>query len=94
MRLVRFRLSGDTNQVDAIIAAVHEIDQVDRVEEVADQMHTRDDTSSLGLPDDEGPDFHDIEVHTTSPAAAERVRDRVEVTARDVSAAVEFVDRF
>jgi len=94
MRLVRFRLSGDTNQVDAIIAAVHEIDQVDRVEEVADQMHQRDDTSSLGLPDDDGTDFHDIEVHTTSSSAAERVRDRIEVTARDVNAAVEFVDRF
>jgi len=94
MRLVRFRLSGDTNQVDAIIAAVHAIDQVDRVEEVADQMHVRDDTSSLGLPDDDGPDFHDIEVHTTTATAAERVRDRVEIAARDVNAAVEFVDRF
>jgi hypothetical protein len=94
MRIIRFRLFGNSNQADSMITALHELDQVDRVEEVADQMHLRDDTSSLGLPDDEGPDFHCIEAHATNSTAAERVHDLVEITARDINAAVEFVDRF
>lgn len=94
MRIIRFRLFGNSNQADSMITALHELDQVDRVEEVADQMHLRDDTSSLGLPDDEGPDFHCIEAHATNSSAAERVHDLVEITARDINAAVEFVDRF
>jgi len=94
MRIIRFRLFGSSNQVDSVISAVHELDQVDRIEEVADQMHERDDTSSLGLPDDEGPDFHCIEAHATTSAAAERVHNLVEIVARDANAAVEFVDRF
>jgi len=94
MRIVRFRLFGSSNQVDSVITALHELDQVDRVEEVADQMHERDDTSSLGLPDDERTDFHCIEAHATNASAAERVHNLIEITARDVNAAVEFVDRF
>jgi len=94
MRIVRFRLFGSSNQVDTVISALHELDQVDRVEEVADLMHVRDDTSSLGLPDDEPTDFHCIEAHATTASAAERVHDLVEIAARDANAAVEFVERF
>ena len=61
MRVVRFRVVGDYEIANAMIVRLHEMDKVDRVEEVADQMHSRDDVSSLGLPDDEGPDFHSIE---------------------------------
>lgn len=94
MPVIRFRLVGNDNQVNAMITALHELDHVDRVEEVADQMHERDDTSSLGLPDDEGPDFHCIEAHATTTKSAAELRDTVETTARDLSAAVEFVERF
>ena len=94
MPVVRFRLVGNDNQASAMITALHELDHVDRVEEVADQMHERDDTSSLGLPDDEGSDFHCIEAHATTAKSAGELRATVEMTARDLSAAVEFVDRF
>ena len=94
MPIVRFRLSGSDAQANAMITALHELDHVDRVEEVADQMHARDDTSSLGLPDDQVSDFHCIEAHATSTKSAGEVRDVVEMTARDLSAAVEFVERF
>ena len=94
MRTIRFRLSAPRAATDAMIALLHEMDGVDRVEEVADQMHDRDDTSSLDLPDDSGPDFHDIEVHATSAAAGEEVHGRIEIAARDLDAAVEFVDEF
>jgi len=94
MRTVRFRLDADNAKLDAMIALLHEMDSVDRVEEVADQMHERDDISSLDSPGDAGPDFHDIEVHALSSHAAEEVRDRVEIAARDLDVAVEFVDEF
>jgi hypothetical protein len=95
MHTVRIRIAGDRRAVDALVVDLHAMDTVDRVEEVADQMHRRDDTSSLGLSGDtRGSDFHDIEVHVTDARAAEAVRDRVEIAGRDLEAAIEFVDEF
>jgi hypothetical protein len=94
MRTVRFRLAGTRQLADALIVMLHELDKVDRVEEVADQMHERDDTSSLGLVDDQSGDFHDIEVHVLDAKTAQAVRDRVEIAGRELDAAVEFVDEF
>jgi hypothetical protein len=94
MRTIRFRLTGPSAKADAMIAALHAIDAVDRVEEVADQMHVRDDSSSLLLPDDDSGDFHDIEVHAQSAAGAVKVRDCAEAAARDLGVAVEFVEDF
>lgn len=94
MPIVRFRLVGDENQASAMITALHELDHVDRVEEIADQMHTRDDSSSQGLGGDQVADFHCIEAHATSTKSAQTLRDRVAVTAHEISAAVEFVERF
>jgi hypothetical protein len=94
VRTIRFRLTGPRGKADAMIANLHEIRAVDRVEEVADQMHERDDTSSLNLPDDNGVDFHDIEVHAQSAHAAEEVRGRIEIVARELGVAVELVDEF
>jgi hypothetical protein len=102
MRTIRFRLTGTQNAVDATLARLRDIDDVDRVEEVADQMHARDDSSSLGLPDDsafvagtaKGTDFHDIEAHATNAAAGEKLRGRAAIASRDLGVAVEFVDEF
>lgn len=94
MRTIRFRLTGPIAKADAMLARLHAIDAVDRVEEVADQMHTRDDSSSALQPDDDGGDFHDIEVHAQSAAGAAEVRSRAEAAARDLGVAVEFVDDF
>lgn len=94
MRTVRFRITGGDQIADAVIVKLHEMDKVDRVEEVADQMHERDDVSSLGLPDDEGPGFHSIEVHVRDAKAAGQVHDLVELAVRELDAAVEFVDDF
>lgn len=94
MRTIRFRLSADRDKAAAMIARLHAMDVVDRVEEVADQMHERDDVGSLDLAADGGPDFHDIEVHARSASGAEQVHDRIEIAARELDAAVEFVERF
>jgi len=96
MRTIRFRLAGDRQTADSLIVMLHELDKVDRVEEVADQMHARDDTSSLGLADDNGGgnDFHDIEVHVLDAKAATDVRNRIEVAGHELNATLEFVDQF
>ena len=92
MRTIRFRLTGPIAKADAMIARLHAIDDVDRVEEVADEMHERDDSSSLASED--GGDFHDIEVHAQNAAGAAEVRSRAEAAARELGVAVEFVEDF
>jgi hypothetical protein len=95
MRTVRFRMTGPAVAIERVRSMLESIDEVDRIEEVADQgEHLRDDSSSRGLVDDVGADFHDIEVHAQSDAAAGKVRDRVVLAARAVGVTVEFVDRF
>lgn len=94
MATLRFRMSGTDEQVNTMITLLHGMDEVDRVEEVADEMHEmRDDSSSAGLPDDAGPDFHDMEAHTRSKDT-DHLRAVVEKTAVDINAAVEIVERF
>lgn len=95
MRIVRFRLTGDRVAVERVMKTLESVEHVDRIEEVADQGdHLRDDSSSLGLVDDVGADFHDVEVHAQSDAAAADVRDRLVLAARSTGVALEFVDRF
>jgi hypothetical protein len=95
MRTIRFRMTGTRDEAMALIARVNALDDVDRVEEVADQMHERDDTSSLDTPDDNpSTDFHDVEVHARNATAAATVQGSVEIAARDLGVAVEFVDDF
>lgn len=96
VRTIRFRLTGDAASVERVLGLLESIDKVDRIEEVADQGdHLRDDSSSLGLVDDVGnSDFHDIEVHAQSDAAAEEVRNRLVLATRSVDVGIEFVERF
>jgi len=94
MATVRFRLFGSDSQAGTMLTRLHGIDGVARVEEVADQIHARDDSSSLGLPDDTGPDFHCIEVRARNEKLAREVRELIATTAQDLNAVVEFVDRF
>ena len=73
MRTVRFRMTGPAVAIERVRSMLESIDEVDRIEEVADQVeHLRDDSSSLGLVDDVGADFHDIEVHAQSEADSQQ----------------------
>jgi len=77
-----------------MITLLHGLDGLDRIEEVADQIHeVRDDSSSANLHDEKGSEFHDIEARTRGKSVDD-VRDVIETTARDINAAVEFVERF
>lgn len=95
MSIVRCRLTGPDAAVEVVMKALESLEHVDRIEEVADQTeHLRDDSSSAGLVDDLGADFHDVEIHAQSAAAAADVRDRLVLAARSSGVALEFVDRF
>ena len=95
MRIVRFRITGDEVAVRSVLKALESMDDVDRIEEVADQGdHLRDDSSSLGLVDDVGADFHNVEVHARSADTADEVHDRLILATRMAGVAVEFVERF
>jgi len=95
MPVMRIRLTGSRKSADALIARLNGIDALERVEEVDDEMEDlRDDSTSLQLPDDLGSEVYRIEVETPHAKTLERVHDVVEISARDLDAAVEFVDRF
>lgn len=96
MRTVRFRVTGPDDPVQALLKRIEALDEIDRIEEVADNgSHLREDSSSLDLPDDVGrSDFHDIEVHALSDAVAKVVMREVERSARDFGLVAEFVDEF
>ncbi|MBO9662865.1 hypothetical protein [Dokdonella sp.] len=95
MSIVRLRLTGPAIAVERVMKTLESLEHVDRIEEVGDQQsHLRDDSTSLGLVDDLGTDFHDVEVHAQSDSAAADVRDRLVLAARSTGVALEFVDRF
>jgi hypothetical protein len=95
MPIVRMRITGAPERVDAIVAALHGIDKVDRVEEVIDEVQTmRDDSSSSGLPDDTGGQLSRVEIHASGADVVERVHGAAEILARDLDCAIEIVDRF
>jgi hypothetical protein len=96
MRTLRFRLDGEPERVNTLLALARGSDGVDRVEEVADEEpHRDDDSSSAGLHADmEHADFHDIEIHALDPQSADQARGEVQRLARRLGVAVEFVQRF
>ena len=95
MSMLRFRVTGRSEAIDAIVARLNSIDQLERVEEVDDEMpDMRDDSSSSELTDDIGEPMRRILVETPHASMNERVHDMLEVAARDLDVAIEFVDRF
>jgi len=96
MRTLRFRLNGEAERVGTLLAVARGLDDVDRVEEIADEMpHRDDDSSSADLrAASERSDFHDVEMHAMNARAADQARGEVQRLARELGVAVEFVARF
>ena len=96
MRILRFRVDGEAGRVDTLLASARGFDNVDRVEEVANDMpHMDEDSSSAGLSDDTArADFHDIELHALSARAADDARGNIQRLARELGLAVEWVEQF
>lgn len=95
MTLLRFRLTGSIDDAAELITALHAVDAVEHVEEVADLMPHMDDedSSSAGLPDDIGPGVHDIEVDVPNARAARQVHLIAEQLALDRGMSIELLGR-
>ncbi len=92
MPMLRMRITGRESDVRAIGNLLSSIDGIEHVEEVADLMPHMDDedSSSAGLPDDNGPGTHELEVDAPNLATANKVREAVEALAFDLDVLVEF----
>ena len=92
MPVMRMRVTGAEHHARAIGNLLSSLDGIEHVEEVADLMpHADDDdSSSAGLPDDQGPGVHELEVEAPNDASAQRVREVVEALAFDLDVLVEF----
>lgn len=96
MPTIRIRLTGTDTATSSMISALHGIDGIEHVEEVADLMPHMDDddSSSAGLHDTRNLSLHAIEVEAPDDLTAERVRDVAEMVAADLQVTVEMVDEF
>jgi len=92
MPLMRLRVTGSEDDARAITNLLSSIEGIEHVEEVADLMPHMDDadSSSAGLPDDQGPGVHDIEIDAPNDSTARKVRAAVEALAFDLDVLVEF----
>ena len=95
MPMIRFRLTGQRADADAVIAGLHGINGIEHVEEVDDLMPLmRDDSSSSELSSDSEGQTYTIEVDTPNDQLADTVRGSAEALARERNAGIEFIDDF
>lgn len=92
MPQLRLRVTGSDDDARAIGNLLASIEGIEHVEEVADLMGHMDDddSSSAGLPDDQGPGVHELEIEAPNNATARKVREAVEALAFDLDVLVEF----
>ena len=92
MPMLRIRVTGSHDTARAVINLLSSVDGIEHVEEIDDLMPHMDDadSSSAGLPDDQGPGVHELEVEAPNDHTARRVRDAVEALAYDLDVLVEF----
>lgn len=91
MPQLRIRITGSDDDARAIINLLTSIEGIEHVEEISDLMPNMDDpdSSSAGLPDDEGPGMTLVEVEAGNDATAAKVRNAAEALARDLDVIVE-----
>ncbi len=92
MPQLRIRITGSEDDARAIINLLQSLEGIEHVEEVDDLMPHLDDedSSSAGLPDDQGPGTHELEIDAPNLATANKVRETVEALAFDLDVLVEF----
>ncbi|RPE77199.1 hypothetical protein [Vulcaniibacterium tengchongense] len=92
MPLLRLRVTGSDDDVRAISNLLNSLDGIEHIEEIDDLMPHMDDddSSSAGLPDDQGQPSHELEIDAPNAYTAQRVRDVVEELARRLDVFVEF----
>ncbi|MCW0368065.1 hypothetical protein [Xanthomonas sacchari] len=92
MPQLRIRITGSEDDARAIINLLSSLDGIEHVEEIDDLMPHMDDddSSSAGLPDDQGPGTHEVEVEAGNAATTQKVREAVEALAFELDVVVEF----
>ncbi len=95
MSTLRLRVTGPAAGVEALANALHGLDTVEAVVEVADLMPHMDDadSSSAGLPDDDFGNVHALEVLLVSDHE-QPARTLASEVAMQQGLVLEFVDRF
>lgn len=87
------RLSGSEAGIDAMLAALRGMADVDGMVELGlDAPQRRDDSSSAGLPDDASAEVRDVRVHVPNSIAYNHVHDRIEILAVHADVVVEWAD--
>ena len=95
MPMVRFRLTGSRADADAMIAALHGINDIEHVEEIDDVMTgMRDDSSSSDSISDSEAQLYRIEVEAPNDELADNVRVNAEALTHQLDAGIEFTDEF
>lgn len=95
MAMIRFRLIGNREDADTVIAGLHGMDDIERIEEIDDLMpEMRDDSSSSESAGDTQAHAYCIEVEVPTDTRADAVRGSAEVLAHARDAGIEFVDEF
>lgn len=96
MAILRFRITGSADARDQVIAQLEGVEQIERIEEVADMMPAMndDDSSSAGLAENTAADVYAFEVEIDGDDDVDLVRRVAEVEAREAGAVLEIVDEF
>lgn len=96
MPTVRLRITGNEYAASELIHALEAIEGIEHVEEIADLMPHMDDddSSSAGLPDDESPGLHNIEIEAPNEEAVRRIHAMVETIAERTESAIEILEEF
>lgn len=92
MTILRLRITGSEDDVRAITDLLQGLEGIEHVEETDDLMPHMDDedSSSAGLSDDIGPGSHELEIEVGNAATSEKVRQTVEVLARELDVFIEY----
>lgn len=96
MPTVRLRVTGNASVASELMHALQAIEGIEHVEEVADLMPHMDDedSSSAGLPDDESPGLHSIEIEAPNDEAVRRIHAAAEALAERTESVIEIVEDF
>ena len=95
MAVLRFRLLGSRADADDVLARVHGLDNIERVEELdALEPITRDDSSSSESAGDSTGHTYVIEVETPDDETADEVRSVAEACAAARNAGIEYISEF
>lgn len=92
MSLLRIRITGSNDDALAVSDLLHGMEGIEHVEETDDLVPHMDDedSSSAGLSDDTGPGTHELEIHVGNDTTRQRVRDAVELLARERGLLIEY----